>query len=111
MEDLVFKPRPQRWILQPLDHGLSAPVMRPRRDNAGEVILPSSVRINISLYFGSLRPSLSNELNRPGHLAPQAAVGKLQMDNLHRHVSPAPDIDGLTDGVIHSDALVRIWVA
>ena len=81
------------------DHRLRAAFVRPRRDDAGQVVLPGAIGIDVRLHVLPARARLRDGRRQLRHLAPHLVLGDLQVDDVHRHVrragrsrSPPPPI-------------------
>ena len=93
--DLVFEARAQRGVLEALDQRPRSALVRPWRNDAREVVLSGAVGIHVRSDIQAITARLHDARHQLGHLAPQLAVGELQMNDVHRHTGFAPNPDCL----------------
>ena len=94
MQDFAFQARAQGGIFQTLDEGLRASFVRPRRNDAGQIVLASAIGIHIGLHFEAFIAGARDGRHQLRHLAPHGVLRDLQVNDVHRYVSAAADLDG-----------------
>ncbi len=80
--------------------------MCPRRQDAGEVIVATRVRVNIGLHVDAVLAGVVDQLDDLVHAAPVQLVGNLDVEDLHCDARAPADLDDLADGVEDAGALV-----
>ena len=82
-------------ILEARDQGLRAAFVGPRRDDARQVVLAGAIRVDVGLHLHALGARAGDRGDQLRHLAPHGVLGDLEMNDVHRHVRAASDLDGL----------------
>ena len=100
--DLPVQPGARRRIAQPRQHGLGPALLRPGRDQGGQVALSRVVGVHVGLHVDAPAARRRQPGHHLRHLPPQPALGDLEVQDLHRHARPPPDRQRLVDRRQHA---------
>src|SRR4051812_1342871 len=106
LADFLLQPLAHLWILEPVEHRLRTALVRPRRDDAGEVVVAAGVGVDVRLDFDALLPRLVDAADDLAHLAPEPLVSNLEVQDLDLDAGPPTDLDHLLNRLEHLRALV-----
>ncbi|HVK17664.1 MAG TPA: hypothetical protein VM533_12010, partial [Fimbriiglobus sp.] len=94
------------WVLEPFEHLRDTAFVRPRRDDAREVVVAARVRVHVGLHVHPAPAGRLDQFDHVLHLAPELLVGDLEVDDIHRHPRSLADRDGFLHGVEDLEPLV-----
>jgi len=104
--NVAFQAWPLRRILQPGKQFGAPSLVRPGRDDAGQIVVTPRVGIHIGLQVHAAPARVFDEGHEFLHPTPILLVRDLQVDDIDGHFGSFGDLDGLSDGIKHTESLV-----
>ena len=99
-------PLPRCRILEPLQHLLAPAVVRPRRHDRRQIVLPRRVRVHVRTDVVALVARLLDHRDDLVRSSPQLFMRDLHVDDIDRDLRALADLNRLVDGAEHAFAFV-----
>src|SRR5262245_62033368 len=86
--NVILQSTPHHWVFETFEHFAGATLVGPGRNDAREVVVAASVRVDVGLNIDAAFAGRPDEGDHLVHSSPQFLIGDLEVDDIDGHTSP-----------------------